>query len=474
MLLLCGLLPFILNLDAYFLSDDFVLLHWTHAVPIRDVLGFLNPDTDWFYRPIVKLYYWAGQNIFGLRAAPFHAVSIVLHWTTAYLLYLLIARQVRSNRVVALAAALFFLLNPYHAETVSWIAATGDLIAVLCMFVALLLFHHFWMGNTPIYLAGSLALFAVALLTRETAVVLPVLILLYAVTLLPNKHGNLPRLAAVLSAYTVILLMYLLVQVLGRTDGQLLERGGLRFRALHLDSVMLGVMDYIHGLAPAGHLVAQLPLDTLRGLVWLEWAFILLLVALQWRTGQRVMLFGMGWLLITPLLFVFFSPPTDRYFYLPSVGYAIFIAALFNLMLSLATRLSLPILRASSKIAVAVMVCLFLVGQAVQLTDRVLTWRSVGHASGGVIHDVRKSVPNPPDQASFFFVDLPPALGRVPFFQNGLLEAVQLAYGKSTLAASSTTCDELQTSVLPVPSFFFRFKGNGVYPFSSSSDCPRY
>lgn len=132
-LLACGLAAFAPNLNSYFLADDFVLLAWTHPDSVRHVLDFFDPNTFWFYRPLVKLYYWLGQTIFGLHAAPFHFFSLILHGINGYLLYRLVARLPGTSWATGLAAGLIFLLDPHHAETVSWVAATGDLVAGFCI-----------------------------------------------------------------------------------------------------------------------------------------------------------------------------------------------------------------------------------------------------------------------------------------------------------------------------------------------------
>src|SRR5207248_5022218 len=139
------------------------------------------------------------------------------------------------------------------------------------------------------------------------------------------------RLLLALGGYGLVLAGYLALQALGNDKGQITTaRGGLQFRALNLDSVLLGIMDYVHGLVPGGSFLARMPLDTLRIVVWVEWAVIVLLAVALWRV-QRTALFGLGWVLITPLVFVFFSSsPTDRYFYLPSIGYSIAAASLLT------------------------------------------------------------------------------------------------------------------------------------------------
>jgi 4-amino-4-deoxy-L-arabinose transferase-like glycosyltransferase len=462
------------SLGGYFLSDDLVLLTWTRVDSIGEVAGFFDPGTFWFYRPIVKVVYWLGQSTFGLRAVPFHLFSLALHGLNAYLVYRLVARQKNARWVAGLAAALLFLLNAHHAETVSWVAAIGDLMAACCMLSALILFQRYLEGHSSLSLLTSVALFALGLLSRETAVMLPALLLLSLLMLTGEDKPTPPlsRLATAFITYVAVLLGYLAVQVLGRSGTQTgLGRGGLQFRALNLDSILLGIMDYVHGLVPGGSLLAGLPLDALRVVVWFEWLAVIALAVVLWRVGYRPALFGLLWLLLTPLLFIFFSAPSDRYFYLPSIGYVIFMTALLTGFLAWTER-RLPRLHIPARVIAGMLLVGLLLFQAVDLLARENAWRVAGQATGGVFHDIRQAVPEPRDYSAFYFVDLPMFLNGVPTFQNAVQEGVQLIYDNQTIAASAVTCDYLrQQAELPRYSFFFRFKGDGVQQIPGVNEC---
>lgn len=489
LLIVAGLAVFAPNLNAYFLADDFVLLSWSGASSPEQVLAFFDPNTSWFYRPMVRLYYWAGQSLFGLRAGPFHGFSMLLHAANAYLVYRLVVAlwhshmqgqrepgarvqrawdsELGSGRWAGLAGAVIFLLNPHHAETVSWVAAVADLLGALCTLGAMMLFVRFLRSGGLVRLVGSGVLFAVGLLTRETAALLPVLALLYAGVF--YRRAVVGRMAGAFAVYGAMLVAYAGVQMAGRPPGVgAVARGGLQFHPLHLDSILLGILDYVHGLVPGGHLLAQQSLDVLRVLVWVEWAVLALAALALWKAGQRVVLFGLGWLLVSPLVFVFFTPPTDRYFYLPSVGYAILAAGLLAGVLEASLNRHRD---GAVKAAVAGLAAVLVVWQGVALAGRVGQWQAVGHASGGVLHDIKQAVPHPPDHAAFYFVDLPPFIDGVPAFQNALPYAVQLAYGNPTLSARSVTCEQLQ-QVPPEPhSYIFRFKGDGVTRLTDRTQC---
>lgn len=492
-LLASALLVFAPSLNGYFLSDDFTLLAWTQVRSPGDVAAFFDPNTEWFYRPGVKVIYWLGQSAFGLHAAPFHLLSLLLHGANGYLVYRLVATQVRGRLgwVAGLMAGLLFLLNPRHAETVSWIAAIGDLVGTFCILAALLLYLRYRESLKLHQLLASLALFTVGLFTRETAVIHPLLLLLSALTLGPSAamiqrqsmrasgiDGSPLRFRTSilpLAAYLLPLLLYFSVLMLGRSGESALARGGLEFRRLNTDSIALGVMDYVHGLAPGGNLMAGLTLDTLRWAVWVELAIIALVAFALWRLRWRVALFGLGWVILTPLIFVFFNAPTDRYFYLPSIGYAMLAAALIVQIVRSAANLQWPLMVA--KLSAAALAVAMLLSQSAGLIARESAWHKAGQVSGGVFHDVRRAEGDSlPSYTDFYFIDLPTFLDGVPIFQNAFPQALHLLYGDDSLSATIVTCEQLEAEHLEERAWitgprFFRFKGDGVEKFASEKEC---
>jgi 4-amino-4-deoxy-L-arabinose transferase-like glycosyltransferase len=475
LIIICGLLAFTPNLTSYFLSDDFVLLSWTHNIALSDVGGFFDPQTFWFYRPLVKVFYWAGQALFGLHATPFHLISLLLHGANAYLLYRLIIRA-GGLWIAGISTALLFLLNPHHAEAVSWIASIGDLLGVFALLSAFALFQRYLDRRNYLYLVASVAMFALGLLSRETAIMLPMLLFVYML-LFRHRYARLSAndYLAITQNYGLVLGLYVGLQVSRITS--LTSTGtqsALQFHQLNPDSILLGILDYVHGLVPGGNLLAQLPLDVLRVLVWVEWALLALLAVILWRTRQHLMLFGLLCLLVTPLVFIFFSGPTDRYFYLPSVGYSIFVGALLAELPAFAARWTPATLMPNPRPALVLSgmaLALLLAGQGIALLFKEAEWKVAGGATGGVFHDVRQAVSDPHDYSAFYFVGLPDFMAGVPTFQNALPQAVQLIYDNPTLQVVPTTCEQLQQIELPRYSFFFRFKGDGVEQFANRGDC---
>ena len=472
-LLFCGLMAFIPNLNASFLADDYVLFSWTQAHSLAEVFAFFDPHTWWFYRPIIKVIYWLSQSIFGLQPLPLHLLALVLHGLMAFLLYYLLAQQRRVAWSVALAAALVFLLNAHHAETTAWSAAIGDLIAGCCILGSLICFNAYAQQRRIWPRLVFWGLFAVGLLTRETTTLLPFLVLLDLLVFGWPRRESAGRVGLAYGGYVAILLSYGLLQLLGHPPGSdSVARGGLHFHLLNIDSVLLAILDYVHGLVPGGSYLLQLPLPVLQWLVWVEWIGLCALGIALWRTGQRVALWGLLWMLVTPLLFVFLSAPSDRYFYIPALGYAVLVASLLVQWPHLLTKVRPAAHRPARWLAGGVIGGLLLF-QMHDLLVREAMWSAAGQMSERVLQEVHQAIPNPHDYGAFYFIGLPGTLGGVPVFLDGLPQAIQLTYARNqTLATYLVTCPELLRTQLPRYSYFFRYTGRGVEPLARAQDCP--
>ena len=124
------------------------------------------------YRPLALLSLGCDFLLYGEAPMGFHLTNALLHAINGLLLYAL-ARELVSHGQAALWAALVYICHPLQTEVVGWVSARGDLLA-----------SSFFLGGFLAYLSGrrtaSWALYAAAVLSKETAVILPAVLLLHA------------------------------------------------------------------------------------------------------------------------------------------------------------------------------------------------------------------------------------------------------------------------------------------------------
>jgi Flp pilus assembly protein TadD len=140
-----------------------------------------------YYRPLFLVWLRLNRSFLGLNATLWHLVTLCTYLGSVLVVYWL-ARRLLKDKLTAGLAALIFGLCPLHIETAAWVSGvTEPLLALL--FVSSFLFYtnsreveqkH---PNQPAaklkWLAASVFFFALALFSKETAIILPALILAY-------------------------------------------------------------------------------------------------------------------------------------------------------------------------------------------------------------------------------------------------------------------------------------------------------
>ena len=120
---------------------------------------------------------------------------MVLHCAVVILIYLT-ARRVSGSESIALIAAVWFALHPIHTEVVAWVAALPD---IQMTFFLLLAFWCYLKATTEAakalpYLLGTYLSFALALLSKEPALMFPAILLFYdLLRLFPAEKSTLKR-----------------------------------------------------------------------------------------------------------------------------------------------------------------------------------------------------------------------------------------------------------------------------------------
>ena len=130
------------------------------------------------YRPLFLLWLRLNEAVFGYHAAGWHFTSVVAHVVATYGVILL-ARRILQDWPVALLSGLLFGLHPIHIEGVAWVSGVPEPLVAALMIPAYLCWARSREDERQRgrWLGASLALYFLALLTKETAIVLPLILL---------------------------------------------------------------------------------------------------------------------------------------------------------------------------------------------------------------------------------------------------------------------------------------------------------
>ena len=176
------------------------------------IWAFAGGQTSNYYRPVQTLVYLVLHSIFGFDPLAFHLFQVLIHAANTLLVYRL-ARRLLKSAEGALVAGVLFAVHPIHCEAVDWIAVLPDVMLTLVALVALLLFVRFDAPRGP-WIAVLTLLYFLALLVKETGVMLLPLFAAYEFLYLGRPLGQIIRRNATLYAtLTAAFGVYLLLRV---------------------------------------------------------------------------------------------------------------------------------------------------------------------------------------------------------------------------------------------------------------------
>lgn len=155
--------------EARFIPHYFTINAWYQMVP--DELAN-------YYRPLFLLWLFLNYQLFGGNAAGWHLTTVLVHLTATTMVYAL-AMKILRRRGAALAAAVVFGFHPVHIQAVAWVAGVTESLVATAILGTLVCYINARERKSGPWLAGALALYAVALLCKETGLAALLLVAAY-------------------------------------------------------------------------------------------------------------------------------------------------------------------------------------------------------------------------------------------------------------------------------------------------------
>jgi len=123
-----------------------------------------------FYRPLQSLSHGADYILWKDNPAGHHAANIIFHILAGIAAYLMLRKIFSVN--LAFLAALFFTTHPVQTEAVTYLSGRSDPMAAFFIILTLLFFER--------NIVLSCVSFGLAILSKESALITPFLIILYS------------------------------------------------------------------------------------------------------------------------------------------------------------------------------------------------------------------------------------------------------------------------------------------------------
>ncbi len=298
-----------------------------------------RPLTDWaqYYRPLTSLTFAVDYRFWKLDPFGYNLTNTFLHGAVSVLLFLFLVKALKDKRA-AFLAALLYSIHTIHTEAVTYIASRGDLLGGALILATLLCYWRLWFGRALFF--GVLALFV-----KESAVLLPVYILILDVSFIKSGRRNLLiRLAPFVAAAAAYLIFrrFFSPVPLGPPVNDL-QMAVLR--VLSMGSALLAyfqalalpeIFKFCESIRFAGRFTDPQVAKTI---------FVFSLLGAGWLLSLRhrgAVFFGMSLFLVSLLPYFhvvhFFPEWAEHYLYIASMGLAVLLGCLINKILETGSR----------------------------------------------------------------------------------------------------------------------------------------
>lgn len=322
------------------------IIHGTGTAVIK---GGTSPAINAYFRPLLELFYRIEYALFGLNPAGWHLFNILLHIFNSVLVYGLMNMVNGNKRGFSFAVSLLFLLHPVQSESVACISGISNLLFVFFGLISLCLYCSGpYQTDTRIY-RGSLAAFFLALLAKEQAVMLVVLILWLEMVVIPRERHQPSRKFARIGGYVLILTAYFVARKFFHAGGVMPAIAFNHELLLRVVSIPRTVLMYLGTIFFPHDLHYYRSVDILRpngvstGLLGVVFAAVVWTIRKVPPPHRRLLVLGAGWFGITLLPVLNIVPLINEYsliltaehfLYFPLVGVLLFVLRLGDFSLS--------------------------------------------------------------------------------------------------------------------------------------------
>ncbi len=291
-------------------------------------IGSTDPDKQnkmagGYYRPLFSLSLMLDAQVSNSHMPPFYRFLNLVYHLISCVLLLLFLDLLAVAALPAFALTLLFTIHPLWGHAVVWIPGRNDIL--LAVFAIPCFMYFVKATNAPSVrnYGYHFLFFFLAMLTKETSVLLPVICLVYLLFFRKDKiiaRQNLPYLIFYPAAAVVVYFLNV------RTTGGM---SGFSFKELmamgygYLYNIPVGLMQYF------GKVILPLNLSVLPTIE--DTNFILVAAAVilagaavvtSRKKDMRLVLFGLSWfvLFLLPSLFVAGKDMHEHRAYLPVAG----------------------------------------------------------------------------------------------------------------------------------------------------------
>ncbi|MFA6995335.1 MAG: hypothetical protein WC249_02900 [Patescibacteria group bacterium] len=170
--------------DLTYLDDNTLILDRQNVLAdYKNIATIFSTDaffsgTNFYYRPLLNLSFMIDAQFGGHHYFVYHLDNIILHIISVILVFVLLS-EILTKKSLAFFLSLFFLVHPALTQAVAWLPGRNDSLVAIFILAAVLSLISFSKRPRLLSLLAYTSFFFLALLTKETAILFPLLVLAY-------------------------------------------------------------------------------------------------------------------------------------------------------------------------------------------------------------------------------------------------------------------------------------------------------
>ncbi len=165
--------------DVFLIKDNVYIKNWQNLPKLflKDT-GTIAGQNFNYYRPLQLLTHMADYSLWRFNVSGYHLINILLHILAGLSVYYFIYTLYGDN-LLAWLTGLFFLVHPVHTEAVAYISGRNESLALIFMLLCFTFYvRYLYLKNARSYIFTILS-YILALLSKESTLILPLLLILY-------------------------------------------------------------------------------------------------------------------------------------------------------------------------------------------------------------------------------------------------------------------------------------------------------
>lgn len=443
--------------SGYFLYDDARMILQNRPSDTLHLARAFVELRDNFYRPLFEITIGLESLLFSVDPLGYHLFNVFVHLLTSTVVYAI--GRLLIDRKAALIVVAYFLASTVHAEPIMWISGLTSLLPgffAAVSFASYLLFDLNKASNRVAYL-GSLGAWVLALLSKESAYTLPLTIVVFHILLSPR-----PKRVVIYRLVPFLILMAAYAPL------RLAQGTGYSINNLDMGPLALTKNAFAYLIAAFVPLpddyrypstIALWRSEPILPSVVLALGFSSFLILLAFGfvptlKRKRAIWFGIAWVMLTllPVLPIY----AERQLYLPSIGAAISVGAVFAGCMGRARTHRQVVIIGSALV-------LLLAASLLGLAERSYWWKKSGDLSREVTQVVLDETDDLKPGAKLILLGVPDTLrithvqgphlpDTIQLASNNLISAKSVFIGSYLWPAPENANHSLRPSIVNDPS----------------------